>query len=225
MSEEAFSLRRVARGVVEEHPTATSHMVVQMILARVSEEDVWEALRQALTPIVEAAFREREAQLSPYVATPVTTQLLASLMSYPSPPATTDRGDSDHSSLATHTGSVAATPSNPADGGGHTIGEPQHAPAAPVRRRTKTSLVRNAAKGWMEQSIRTSHGAVPIGSATFQDLMDATAARRRSAYQSMAKADTLERLAKLLESHSAATVSELPSRILESFVRSNPELG
>lgn len=265
MSEEGFSLRRVAREVVEEYPNSTSEQIVNTIMARIKTPEVWEALRQALTPIVEAAFREREAQLSPYVATPVTTELLASLMSYPSAPATTDRGDSDHQTSDHQRAPVSVTPSplgggdhqhtalqadlvtaasstsgdqqppvshtasvavSDSDGGGHPMGETHRVSAAPVRRRTKTTLVRAAAKSWMEQSIRTgTNKYVPIGAATFEDLMAATAGRRRSAYQAMAKADTLERLAKLLQSHGVATVSELPPRILDAFSRSNPELS
>lgn len=260
---EEFSLRRVAREVVEEYPNATSEQIVDTIMARIRTPEVWEALRQALTPIVVRAFEERDALDSsirlystpPSVIPdhkPLSAEIMSGLRA-----ATTDRGDTDHSSSAAHTGTVGVTPPVPGGGdqppfdaqtthvtaapssGDHTPVEPQPTPVAtpsipsphppsartPVRR-TKTSLVRSHAERWLkEQSLTTSHGSVPLGSATFEDLMDAVRSRRHAAYASMARADTLERLANLLQTSESPTVAELPTRLLDPFIASNPEIA
>lgn len=223
MSEE-FDLRRVARKVVEDYPFVTGlDTLVEVIEGRVPDSALRVALRQCLRPLVEKVFEEFSSlkPTSSLYLTPSKTILSA--------PATPDRGDSDQPTFDTHCTTVAVTSSPAGTSSDHSTPDPHcTAVAAPLPRprRTKASLVRSAAQTWMEQRIRTGGGGiVSLGSATFDDLMAATKARRRSAYTAMAKADTLERLARLVESSGVSTVSELPPRLLNPFIASNPELG
>lgn len=202
---EPFSLRRIAREVVEDWEVwkdapmdVRMNVVTDAIIGRIDERDVWVALRQAITPLVERAFEEHAslyADRSPASAPPSASNPLTSF--YPS----------SSSSLVNPTARHVQPP------------------APPRLRRSKAALVRTYANAWLsEQSLQTSSGRRPLGACTFEDLMDAVGQRRRKAYASMAQADVLERLANLLRTHDAVTVADLPSDPLAVFMDSNPQV-
>lgn len=214
---EVFDLRRIARKVVEDFPFASPlslDTLVEVIEGRVPDSLLREALRQCLRPLVEKAFEEFSS-LSPPSA-PVHPAV--HILDTPGPNA------GDQAQRETQPFSVAPPAPHPSAPSGQLAPVPHAANAAP-RRRTKAALVRTAAQSWLDRPLRVSGGSVSIGAATFEDLMQATQAKRRSAYVSMAKADTLERLAKLLKSNDVSTVSELPPQLLSTFIHANPEIG
>ena len=200
------------------------------ILARVSEADVWEALRQAIQPIVQRAFDEYTLH-----STGILWPDESGRLSAPSPsatfldtvpssrPATPSRGDSDRITSGTQPPSVASTPP-PGRPPGPSSPPGPVAPAPGPPRRSKVARVRSYAENWKAQSLALAEGSVALGSATYGDIMEAVQLRRAFAYSSMASADQLEKLAGLIPKEDGATVSDIPERFLATFMASNPEL-